>query len=334
MEARVVYLTAPRECEVRSEPLPSLGAGDVLCETLITAISPGTELAAYCGLPPLRTGVVYPRLQGYCNVARVLAVGSSVTGVAVGDRILSFRSHRSHFVTPATDVLLRLPAESKVEDAVCTYLFHLGYNAVLRAGVKAGSRVLVIGLGVLGLTSVAMAALAGATVVALSDQPSSQRVARTFGATAVHGRDSSAALREAFAGELADVVITTTNSWADWQTALQMAGPLGVIASLGFPGRGEGPATFNPLDSQYFYAKQLRIESVGLSPELPDGRGFARFNERDNLKFLASQIIAGRLHPSLLVSGTYPGVEIERAYTDLIARRNSPLTYLLRWSPE
>ncbi|GIZ51303.1 zinc-dependent alcohol dehydrogenase [Noviherbaspirillum aridicola] len=330
--ATVVWLNAPGQLELRTESLRPPGDREVLCETLVTAISPGTELAAFKGLPPLRPGVVYPRLQGYCNVARVLACGTAVTSLQPGDRVLSFSSHRSAFVAAEDEILFKLPDEARADHIACTYLFHLGYNAVLRAGVRAGSRVLVIGLGALGLTTVAMAALAGARVFALSDQAQPAALARQMGAEAVFGRAELPALKQALGPDLADVVVSTTNGWSDWEAALQAAGRMGVIAVLGFPGRGEAPPGFNPLDSQHFYMKQLRIEAVGMSPERPDSRGFCRFNERANLDYLAGLIAAGRLDPTPIISGTYAGTDIGRAYADLIARRSSPITYLLTWN--
>jgi threonine dehydrogenase-like Zn-dependent dehydrogenase len=333
MEASVVYLNAPRQLEVRNEILDtsSLGTLDILCATLVTAISPGTELAAYTGLPALRSGVTYPRVQGYCNVARVVAVGAGVSGLRAGDRVLSFTSHRSHFVIAAGEVLLVLGEADNADEIVCTYLYHLGYNAVLRSEVRAGSRVLVIGLGALGLTSVAMASVAGARVFGLSDQVFPQRAAVECGAKAVFSRGNTRALRTALSDGLADVVIVTTNSWDDWAVAMEMAAIRGMIACLGFPGRAEAPGTFNPLDSKFFYAKQLRIEAVGSSPERPDARGFLRFNERENLQYLAELIAAHRLNPGLLASGTYAGSDIDQAYRDLLDRKNSAITYLLRW---
>jgi 2-desacetyl-2-hydroxyethyl bacteriochlorophyllide A dehydrogenase len=220
--ANVYYLTGPRQLELRPEPLPSPGPNDVVCATSVTAISPGTELAAYRGLPPLRPGTGYPRLQGYCNVARVILVGDRVEGLSVGDRVLTHQSHRSHFLLPASDVLLRLPAEAGAQDIVCTYLYHLGYNAVIRSDVRAGSRVLVIGLGVLGLTAVAAAALAGAVVAAVTDHEVPARVAKASGALVVCSR-SEVSEQPPFPDEGADVVITTTSSWADWDLALAMA---------------------------------------------------------------------------------------------------------------
>lgn len=332
--AHVAYLDGPRQLAFREDPLDpaKLGAGQVLCETLVTVISPGTELAAYTGLPPLHGGIAYPRLQGYCNVARVLAVGVGVISPAPGDRVLTFSSHRSHFVIDAESVLVVLPAEAKAEEAACAYLFHLGYNAVLRSAVRAGSKVLVIGLGSLGLTSVAMAAIAGADVYAISEQGPAQALAREFGAVASFSRTRPDDLRQAMG--LADVVIATTNAWPDWALALESAAMRGTIAVLGFPGRSEDAGAFNPLESRTFYAKQLRIEAVGQSPERPDSRGFARFNERANLCFLVEQIGRGRLRPSALVSGRFPGLQLERAYQNLLARHGNPITYALQWNPE
>jgi threonine dehydrogenase-like Zn-dependent dehydrogenase len=327
----VATLTAPKTIEWREEHLTEPGPHELLCQTVVSAISPGTELAAYRGAAPLRAGVGYPRLMGYCNVARVVGVGEAVTAYREGDRILSFMSHRTSFVISENDVLMGLPEAVRSEDAVCAYLFHLGYNAVLRANVRAGSRVCVLGLGALGLTTVACAALAGADVWGISDQPYPSSIAREVGARDVVGRASVQGMLER--GELpnADVVVVTTNGWADWEMALQLAAQFGVLAVLGFPGRDQGAPASNPLDSRYFYTKQLRIEAVGLSPEKPDSRGFSRFNERDNLAYLVDRISTGHLKPERLVSGTFPGADLAQAYESLARRDNSPITYLLEW---
>ncbi len=328
----VVWLNATGDIELPIESLSAPGHKEVLCETLVSVISPGTELAAFKGLPPLRPGVVYPRLLGYCNVARVLEVGHGVAGVQVGDRVLTFTSHRSAFVIAERDILYKLPETARAEDIACAYLFHLGYNAVLRGNVRAGSRVLVIGLGVLGLTTVAMATLAGARVFALSDQIGPASIALQMGAETVFGRNSLSSLTESIGPDLADLVVSTTNSWSDWQLALQLAGQQGMIAVLGFPGRGEPQPPSNPLDSQFFYMKQLRIEAVGISPEGPDSRGFCRFNERANIDYISNQITRGRLAPSMLISDCYAGANVHQAYRNLLERHASPTTYLLRWN--
>ena len=128
---------------------------------LCNAISPGTETAAWLGLPPLRTGpVVYPRLVGSRNVAEVVHCGSKCSGIKPGDRILTFQSHCSHFFVNSSDVLAVVPDDLDSQSAVKAYLFHLGYSAILASSHSVGAEAAVIGLGVLGLASCAFAEFA------------------------------------------------------------------------------------------------------------------------------------------------------------------------------
>lgn len=331
VQATVIEIAAPGEIRFREEELPANPqAGMLLCRTIVTAISPGTEIAAFTGLPHLRPGVSYPRLVGYCNVAEVTAVGEGVERIREGDRVLSFTSHRSHALLDASDVLYVLAEDDDPRKIVCAYLFHLGYNAVLRGDVRAGSRVAIIGLGVLGLTSVASARLAGAETLAISGHTEARDIALEFGADIAVER-SHADIAGALGERLADVVIATTNSWDDWRLALQIAAPRGTICCLGFPGRGSSEIPSNPLDSQFFYAKQLRIEAVGLSPESSDSRGFIRFDERSNIAFLARRIRSGHLDPARLVSGEFDASSIEAAYQALANRSPGTFTFILAW---
>ncbi|MEO0419266.1 MAG: zinc-binding alcohol dehydrogenase [Pseudomonadota bacterium] len=324
--ARVAWLTGPGEVIWREESLPAPDRRQVLCETLVSAISPGTELAAWRGAQPLKPGNPYPRVQGYCNVARVLEVGENAAHLTPGDRVLTLQSHRSRFVCSADDIYVTLTPEMDKRRVATSYLFHLGYNAVLRSGMRAGSRIVVIGLGALGLTSVAMATHAGAEVVAVSDHSSAQKIARTaYNPGQVCSRNEAMRLSQTGA----DAVILTTNGWSDFRLALELAGQNAVIACLGFPGREEAPGEYNPLAAELFYAKQLRVEAVGLSPLENDPRGFNRFNLRDNLGYIA-RVLAPLADP--IISGEYPADELERAYADLAARKDNAVTYLLDWS--
>ena len=326
--ARTAWLEGPEQLVWKDEELRAPAAGEMLCQTITSAISPGTELAAWHGAPPLRPGNPYPRVQGYCNVAKVLEVGEGVAGIAAGDRVLTLQSHRSHFVCKASDAYVKLDHGMEEGDVAPAYLFHLGYNAVLRSGVRAGSRVCVIGLGVLGLTSVGMAKRAGGQIYAISNHAYPRGIAvDQFDAWGAYARaEKDRLLAEMGAG--ADVVILTTNSWTDYQLALEIAGQHAAIACLGFPGREQAPGEYNPLSAEHFYNKQLRIEAVGMSPLENDPRGFNRFNLRDNLNYI-TRVIAQDARQ--IVSAHYPAYELDRAYRDLSARKNNAITYLLDW---
>ncbi len=330
-EANVAWLDGPGQLAWRRQALSPAGEGQHLCRAIVSAISPGTELAAWTGAPPLRPGPVYPRVSGYCHVAEVVASGSGVTRAQPGDRVLSFTSHRDAMLLADDEVLAVIPSGLSSELASISYLFHLGYNAVLESGVRAGSRVLVLGLGALGQTAVTMAALAGARVAAISDQSSLGDLALRAGACWTGGRGALADGPDWLAGG-ADVVISTTNSWEDWQTALAATCKRGTIAVLGFPGRNLPAPVANPLAPEHFYQKQLCIRSVGMSVELPDPRGFARWNERDNLAFLLELLANGTIDASPFTAHSMPATQLADAYAGLLLRQPAHLTTLLQWA--
>ena len=332
VSADTAWLEGPGKLVWRAEPMRKPAPDQIAYETIASVISPGTELAAWRGARPLRAGDAYPRVQGYCNVAKALAVGERVEGIKPGDRVLTLQSHRSHFACLEREVFLTLDPDMDAAKVATSYLFHLGYNAVLRSGVRAGHRVAVIGLGVLGLTSVAMAAMAGAEVYAVSDHQGPRTIAQeSYGARGAYSRRDHQGLMRAL-GPGADIVILSTNGWEDFQLALTLAGQNAVIACLGFPGRDTEPGAFNPLGADPFYTKQLRIEAVGFSPLENDARGFARFNLRDNLGFIARSITSGALDPAPILSGVYPARNLEQAYADLAARKDGAITYWLDWT--
>lgn len=336
MEAVVARLHAPRQLVFDDELLDpgALAADALLARTEVSVLSVGTELAAYKGLPPLRPGPVYPRVVGYCNVARVVAVGSEVGAIGEGDLILTHQSHRSAFVCRYDDVLLVLQPDVDPGAAATAYLFHLGYVALLNAGFQLGQHVAVVGLGVLGIGAIACSRLGGGSAVGFSGQAALRAVAAEVGATATYGKDDPDAveeyvLRTAHGG--ADVVVVTGDGWDDWHLALRLARPRGVISVVGFPGRGQALPTFNPLDSQYFYDKQLRVQASGWTPARYHSAQSANAAKRANLHSLVEHISDGSLPARALISSEHHWSELASVYEALADSRDGRLTCLIRW---
>lgn len=335
MKSQIIELLGPRQVVVKAKELDDLpGPGELLARTLYSAVSTGTEVAAYSGMPPLRPGPVYPRLVGYCNVAEVIAVGSEVNNYRPGDHILTFQSHRSAFVCPAKEVIAVIPANADLPAVATTYLYHLSYTALLRGDFRPGYRIAVIGLGFLGLATVALGNVFGARTTAFSSQVASLDLARSLGATPCQKSewlDSPDKVSAASEGG-ADMVTLTSNSWSDWRLALQVARKGGCICVIGFPGRGELPPTFNPLDSQFFYDKQLALLACGYTPDLDAAPQDVRFTIRRNCGLLLELIVASRLNPRLLITEMRPWHEIEQVYTDAADRKRPFLTCILDWN--
>ncbi len=166
MQRQALYFTAPRQVAVRAEPLPSPSFGQVLVKTIISAISPGTELLIYRGLAPadlakdetitaLAGDFSFPLKYGYATVGRVIEVGR---GVAPGweDRLVfAFHPHESHFLaTP--DELLQLPSDLAPEDAVFFPNMETAVTFLLDGQPLMGEQVAVFGQGIVGLLLTAL----------------------------------------------------------------------------------------------------------------------------------------------------------------------------------
>ncbi len=336
MLAQITELIAAGELVYRTEPVPAEEPGEnrILAKTLFSAISPGTEVAAFAGEPPLRPMKVYPRLVGYCNVAEVLRVGEGVADLRPGDRILTHQSHRSLFCCEVSQILATLDPGADAAASSTTYLFHLGYNALLRGSLQPGHRVAVLGLGTLGLTTVAAARAFGSQVIGLSNQEEARAAALEFGATACSAKEASAA--EAMIGELAgsdglDLLVTTSSSWEDWELALRLPRNGGVIAVLGFPGRGQGQPHFNPLASQYFYDRQLSLVACGYSPLTPAAPQDIRFTRQRNCRTLLEMIRTEQLPGRRLITEIVRWDQLAGVYQRMQERNTGPGTILLDW---
>jgi threonine dehydrogenase-like Zn-dependent dehydrogenase len=334
VRSRRAKLYAARELAFEEFVLGRPDRDHLLAETEFSAVSIGTELAAYLGEPPLRPGPVYPRLVGYCNVARVLEIGSEVPGVKVGDRIITHRCHESAFLCGAAEVLGVVPTTVTPEVATLTYLAHIGLGALQKARLEQGEIVAVLGLGVIGLATIGVARCLGHVVIALGNDPWRMDKAKVQGAAACFRSDAPELLKkiaEATHGRGIDVLVTTANSWQAWRTALEIPRLRGRIAVIGFPGRSEGPPRFNPLDSAFFYDKQLSILSSGPALVSPDAPEAALDGLRRDMATLLSFMATGRLQLDGLITHTVPWHQLRIVYEQAARHDKSLVAAILDW---
>lgn len=305
------------------------GADQILCQTDVSALSPGTELSAYRGDPPLRPQTqVYPRLMGYCNVATILARGPDVPAhLQVGDRVLTHQSHRSGFMVQHGAVLAKLPVGMPADKASVTYLFHLGYAAFLKSGAVQGDTAAILGLGTLGLTTAALFANAGIGMTGFTNYAPDAVVTQAFGLREVAPKEAGT-----YANSF-DHVVVSTNAWDDWNLALDLCRADATITVLSFPGRGQGVPKFNPLDSRYFYDKQLRIQSCGYMPQsVGNSRRDQPRTVSRNCAFLLDAINRGQLPASALIDSSVPFERLDAVYAGMLAGNRSAQTFVLDWS--
>jgi 2-desacetyl-2-hydroxyethyl bacteriochlorophyllide A dehydrogenase len=166
VKRKTLYFTAPRQVELHEEPLPALGAEDVLVETICSAISAGTEMLVYRGHFPrdleadpvissLRGGFKYPLAYGYACVGVVRDTGSQVDTIWRDRLVFAFQPHTSHFIT-TPDSLFSVPSSLSPDSACFLPNMETAINLVQDGAPIFGERVLVLGQGIVGLLTASL----------------------------------------------------------------------------------------------------------------------------------------------------------------------------------
>jgi threonine dehydrogenase-like Zn-dependent dehydrogenase len=336
LASHIVELLGPKQIHVRTEDIDiaRLKSAEVCARTICSVISPGTEVAAYRGDPPLRPMRAYPRVVGYCNVAEVVACGDDASSLRPGERVLTGQSHRSAFVCRQDQILACVPTSMQPIEAATTYLFQLGYNAVSKGDLQKGQALAVVGLGTLGLATAAIAGISGAHVYAFSNQEFAEDTLRKFGVRRLFRKSDQSALRsiaDDTGADGVDLVVSTSNSWTDWRLVLSLPRKNGTICVLGFPGRGMAPPDFNPLSSEFFYDRQLRIIACGMTPEAAAAPPGAAFTLQNNCRLVLDCIARKLLPASALISAVAPWREIGSIYERIALPEPGFLTAALTW---
>ncbi len=195
MRRQSLYFTGPREISLREEPLDRPGPGQVLVHTILSAISPGTELLIYRGEAPrdlaadtslaaLTGTLAFPLKYGYAAVGRVVELGRDVPPHWQGALVFAFHPHESAFLATPEE-LLPVPAGLSPQDAVFLPNLQTAVTLVLDGKPLIGENVVVFGQGIVGLLVTALlAAFPLARLVTLDRHPNRRQASVSLGAHA------------------------------------------------------------------------------------------------------------------------------------------------------
>ncbi|MFD1714899.1 alcohol dehydrogenase catalytic domain-containing protein [Amnibacterium flavum] len=177
-----------------------------------------------------------------------------------------------------------------------------GGGAVVNAArPKAGSRLVVVGLGGVGMAALLVAlAHDDVEVIGVDANPAKLRIAADLGAHAVHTPDDASA-----AGITGDAVVEAAGSARAFETAVALTGPGGTTVTVGLP-RADARASIAPLD---LVAGARSIVGSYLGSAVP-ARDIPRFVEMWRV---------GRLPVERLISGRVPLSRVNEGMDDLTA---------------
>lgn len=253
--ARAYWATAPFAGEIRSERLPAPKPGEVLVETLYTAVSRGTEAIVCAGRVPTDQSAAmrcpfqagdfpFPVKYGYSNVGRVLAGPPEL----VGRTVFTLFPHQTRFLVPA-EAVHPLPPEVPPGRAVLAASMETALNGLWDAAPRIGDRMLVVGAGVVGALAARLAARIPGLELRLVDiDPERGTLLRPLGIPF--------ALPEEVTGEV-DLVLHASGAPEALARALSWLGFEGRVIELSWFGDASVPL---PLGSA-FHSRRLTIRS-------------------------------------------------------------------------
>lgn len=359
------------ETALAEVPAPTAVGGNLVIRTRASLISAGTErmlvefgkasLLAKAKAQPdkvkqvldkIKTDGLMPTLEsvfnrldeplplGYCNAGEVLEVGPGVTGFAPGDRVVSNGPH-AEIVSVPQNLCAKIPDGVSDEQAAFTVLSSIGLQGIRLIQPQLGDKVVVYGLGLIGLVTVQLLRASGCEVLGVDVSADRLALAEAFGARTVNpaaGGDPIAAAESWTEGRGADAVVITASAKTDEivHNAAQMCRKRGQVVLVGVVGLN--------LRRDDFYEKELTFQvSCSYGPGRYDdayeqgGRdypyGFVRWTEQRNFEAILASMRAGQLDVGELISDRFEIANAPAAYVRL-AEKGSALGVVLTYPAE
>lgn len=212
---KAAVLKAPQQLQLAEIATPEAAAGELVLRVRAATVC-GTDLRILSGRKT--KGVRFPSVIGHEFAGEVVQVGSGVTGFETGDRVCmdpvipcracaycksgreNVCQHRQAMgyefdgafaeyiripaIALAAGNVFKMPAQMSFEAAALAEPLACCINGQRNAGVRLGDTVVVLGAGPIGLMHAALARLAGAAQVIVSEPNAARRQA-----AAEHGVD-------------------------------------------------------------------------------------------------------------------------------------------------
>lgn len=346
------------ETTLENVPTPLVRDGQVLIQTRRSLVSRGTErmlvefgranwltkarqqpdrvrqvLAKVQadGLRPTVAAVVHklnqPLPLGYCNVGTVLAVGTGVTDLRIGDRVASNGPHAEVVCVPR-NLVAPIPDAVSDEAAAFTVVGAVGLQGIRLLNPTLGETVVVIGLGLIGLLTANLLRINGCRVIGVDVDDAKCQLAEQRGITVLNvaGTDPVSAVLSLTNQIGADGVLITASAKSDalMAQAARMSRHKGRIVLIGVVGLGLNRADFQRKEVSFQVSDSYgpgrhdaAYEQQGHDYPVAHVRWTANRNFQAVLHLLAS----GQLDVTPFITDVVPVADFARIYGSITQSR-------------
>ncbi len=266
---------------------------------------------------------------GYSAAGRVIAVGVGVSGIRAGDRVAvgggGFANHADIDLVPER-LCTPVPDGVSGEEAAFATLGAIAMQGFRRSGATVGSRVAIIGLGLIGQLGVRIARAAGCTPIGIDLQPELLDLAAQAGAVTVLRTELASGHRLEDSADAVLICASAPGSDDPIATAARLARDRAPVVVV-------GDVAMN-LPRAPFYGKELDLR---LSRSYGPGRydpsyelhghdfpiGYVRWTEQRNMESFIDLVAAGAVRPRELISHRFAIDQAEEAFDVLTGDERS-----------
>lgn len=268
-----------------------------------------------------------------------IVIESCCQDFAPGDRVAcagAQYAHHAEYIAVPKHLAARIPEGVSFDQAAYTTLGAIALQGVRQASLRLGETVLVIGLGLLGQLTCALARAHGCRVVGMDVRPELFELAKASGcdATLPSDRASLPALMHLTGGIGADTVIITasTPSNAPLELGLQAARKKGTVVIVGAVGMN--------VPRSPFYEKELDLRIAcsygpGRYDPLYEEHGldypiaYVRWTEQRNMAAFLDSLARGTIAVDHLTTHRIPFEQAHHAYELITSERERAIGVLL-----
>ncbi len=341
MKSTALVFVAPEKVALIEESLPDPSAGQVLVKTLLSGVSAGTELLMYRGLAPesmaldesistLQSSCQFPFKYGYSCVGEVEQIGQNVPEEWLGKRVFSFHPHQSAFLASPNE-LIPLPDWVDSEHAVFLPNLETAINLVMDARPIIGEKVVIFGLGVVGLlTSTLMANFPLDSLIAFDHYPLRRSKAAETGRIRAFdpaGIETAEKMREWLHGQGvpqgADLALELSGSPQALNLALGAVGFGGRVVIGSWYGKKQAALELGG----FFHRSRIQMISSQVSTIAPELSG--RWDK--NRRFASVLNWLPRLPLPSWITHKYPIDQADQAYQQLAAKPQETIQVVLTY---
>ena len=279
-------------------------------------------------LEAVKSKLDQPIPLGYCNAGRIVDT-SDKSGFSTGERVVSNGPHAEMVAIP-TNLIAKVPDNVSDEEAAFTVVGAIGLQGIRLVAPTLGEKVVVSGLGLIGLMAVQMLRANGCEVLGIDFDPKKIAIAKQFGASVVDlsiGQDPVAVAHEWTRGVGVDAVLITASTKSDElvHQAATMCRKRGRIVLVGVVGLN--------LRRSDFYEKELTFQvSCSYGPGRYDANyekngldypiGYVRWTEQRNFEAVLSLMSQRKLDVAPLITHRFSFEDALQAY-DAVGEGNA-----------